>query len=177
MEKYFRALKKSKKKLLKIPNVVGVGIGYKQVRGENTEKPAYIVYVEKKLTPGDLARGYAIPSKIHGLDTDVIEIGVVKMLDVRTSRDRPCQPGVSIAHYRSSAGTLGALVKLKKTGDLMLLSNNHVMANGSSVHEKKAKIGDPILQPGGCVNTWYPLRDLLHLGTHLKLRTFLRCGN
>ncbi|MDD2553313.1 MAG: hypothetical protein PHP51_01905, partial [Desulfotomaculaceae bacterium] len=54
----------------------------------------------------------------------------------------------SVAHYKSTAGTLGALVNDKATKRLMILSNNHVLANGSTIQEVRAKTGDPVLQPG-----------------------------
>ncbi|MDF9407088.1 hypothetical protein L7E55_01735 [Pelotomaculum isophthalicicum JI] len=159
MDRYFNAFKKYRGKLLGLKNVVGVGVGYKNAGGDNTGSPAYIVYVEKKVHPSDLSRSHIVPRQIDGLDTDVIEIGVVRMLGVRTSRERPCQPGMSIGHYQSTAGTFGAVVKDKKTNELMLLSNNHVLANGSSIQEARAKLGDPILQPGGCDTTWKRKRD------------------
>lgn len=148
MNRYFNAFVKHRVKLLGLKNVVGVGIGYKNVGGDTTKGAAYVVYVEKKLPPAELSRSQIVPRQIDGLDTDVVEIGVVKMLGLRTSRGRPCQPGMSIGHYQSTAGTLGAVVRDKKTKELMVLSNNHVLANGSSVQETKAKPGDPILQPG-----------------------------
>ena len=148
MDRYFSALKKTRGKLLALQNVVGVGVGYKTSGEENTGEPAFIVYVQKKLSAGSLARKHVVPRKINGLDTDVVESGVIRMLGVRTKRERPCQPGVSIGHYKSTAGTLGAVVRDKKTKELMVLSNNHVLANGSSIQEARAKSGDPILQPG-----------------------------
>jgi len=148
LERYFRALNKTRDKLLGLQNVVGLGIGYKETGSENTGEPAFIVYVEKKLPVDELMREQVVPGKIGGLNTDVVEIGVVRALGIRTSRERPAHPGVSIGHYRSTAGTLGAVVKDKQTGELMLLSNNHVLANGSSTHQALAKPGDPILQPG-----------------------------
>ncbi|HOV79126.1 MAG TPA: hypothetical protein PK728_03400 [Bacillota bacterium] len=148
MDRYFKALNKTRGRLLELKNVVGVGVGYKHVGEEVTGEPAFIVYVEKKLPPSDLSRKHIVPRKIDGLDTDVIEIGPVRMLGVRTARERPCQPGVSIGHYLSTAGTLGAVVRDRSTKELMVLSNNHVLANGSSVQEVRAKPGDAILQPG-----------------------------
>lgn len=148
MDRYFRALKKSRGKILSYKNVVGVGVGYKHKGEEDTGEPALIVYVEKKLLPSDMSRRNLVPQTIDGLETDIVEIGRVKMLGVRTSRERPCQPGVSVAHYKSTAGTLGAVVKDRATKQLMVLSNNHVLANGSSIQEIRARTGDPILQPG-----------------------------
>ncbi|MDP8233056.1 MAG: hypothetical protein P9L91_10380, partial [Candidatus Zophobacter franzmannii] len=46
-------------------------------------------------------------------------------------------------HYAITAGTYGAPVKDAQNGDLLMLSNNHVLANSNNAH-----IGDTILQPG-----------------------------
>ncbi|MFO1323631.1 MAG: hypothetical protein U1F15_06165 [Burkholderiales bacterium] len=54
---------------------------------------------------------------------------------------RPLQIGLSIGHYRITAGTLGCFVRRRSDGALLILSNNHVLAN-----ENDAAIGDPILQ-------------------------------
>ncbi|MDO9333636.1 MAG: hypothetical protein Q7T57_03835 [Dehalococcoidales bacterium] len=62
------------------------------------------------------------------------------MID-RKTKQRPCPGGVSIGHYQVTAGTLGCWVK--KNGQSMMLSNNHVLANVN-----QADIGDPIYQPG-----------------------------
>jgi hypothetical protein len=148
MDRYFSALKKTRGKFLSLQNVVGVGVGYKTIETEDTGEPCFVIYVQKKLSPGDLSRKNIVPGKIGGLNTDVVESGVFRMLNGRTSRERPCRPGMSIGHYKSTAGTLGAVVKDRNTGELMVLSNNHVLANGSSVQEIRAKSGDPILQPG-----------------------------
>lgn len=148
MERYFKVLKKNRRKILRKKNVVGLGVGYKYRGNEETQKPALIVYVEKKLPPRGLLSRHMISPQVEGLETDVIEIGRVRMLGIRTSRARPCRPGVSVAHYKSTAGTLGAVVKDKSTKQLMILSNNHVLANGSSIQEVRAGVGDPILQPG-----------------------------
>jgi hypothetical protein len=58
-------------------------------------------------------------------------------------RHRPLRLGTSIGHHRITAGTLGAVVRRRKDGATLLLSNNHVLAN-----ENKGKSGDAILQPG-----------------------------
>ncbi len=59
------------------------------------------------------------------------------------SRLRPLRPGGSVGHFRISAGTIGAFAQQKKSGKIVILSNNHVIAN-----ENDAKVGDAILQPG-----------------------------
>ena len=51
--------------------------------------------------------------------------------------------GVSIGHFKTTAGTLGVLVRDTETNEILILSNNHVMANSND-----ASRGDPIIQPG-----------------------------
>ena len=61
----------------------------------------------------------------------------------RTKYIRPAPGGVSIGHKDITAGTLGMLVQDKETGEILILSNNHILANSND-----AKIGDRIMQPG-----------------------------
>jgi hypothetical protein len=63
-------------------------------------------------------------------------------------RYRPICGGISAAHRDVSAGTLGAIVEDAKTGEPLLLSNNHVFANCSTEDRPNAQVGDPIYQPG-----------------------------
>ena len=58
-------------------------------------------------------------------------------------RRRPLVIGCSIGHYKITAGTLGCFVVDRATDEILVLSNNHVLAN-----ENNAKAGDPILQQG-----------------------------
>ncbi len=61
----------------------------------------------------------------------------------RTGVVRPMQGGISIGHRDIGAGTLSTVVVDKQSKKYVLLSNNHVFANVN-----KAKIDDPIYQPG-----------------------------
>ncbi|WP_207637527.1 hypothetical protein [Desulfotruncus alcoholivorax] len=149
MDRHYRTLEKVRHHILGLPNVRGVGVGYKRVGMTRTDKPAIIVFVEKKLPVGALHRDHRVPGKVKGLETDVIEIGRVKLLE-RPQKVRPAVPGSSIGHYKITAGTFGAVVKDRKTGEKLILSNNHILANGSDGKDGRAGIGDPILQPGGC---------------------------
>jgi hypothetical protein len=132
--------------LLAKANVVGVAVGYRDFMGEATDDIALIALVEQKkpieaLDPKDL-----VPRDLDGAITDVIEVGYLRAEQVMTprSRWRPIIPsGVSIGHPRVTAGTLGTIVRDRDTGQLMMLSNNHVMANSND-----AQVGDAILQPG-----------------------------
>lgn len=150
MDRYFRSLDKHKSRFMGLPNVCGIGVGYKRKNLQRTDQPALIIFVEKKEKWENLSRGERIPKKVSGLETDVIEIGKVRLLGIRQERHRPAQPGLSIGHYKISAGTFGAVVKDIETGEPLILSNNHILANGTNGRDGRAKIGDPILQPGGC---------------------------
>lgn len=78
-------------------------------------------------------------------------------------RNRPLLLGGSVGHYLVTAGTLGGFVRVRKNQSVLILSNNHVLAN-----ENQAKAGDPILQPGGHDGGRRP-RDVI-----AKLDTFVR---
>ena len=58
-------------------------------------------------------------------------------------RRRPLVIGCSIGHFKITAGTLGCFVRDRSTGEILILSNNHVLAN-----ENNAVAGDAIIQPG-----------------------------
>lgn len=87
-------------------------------------------------------------SEINALarnETDIRYVGKVsKLQSGQQGRVRPLQIGCSIGQFQITAGTLGCFVKSRTgTGGAMILSNNHVLAD-----ENRAKIGDPIIQPG-----------------------------
>ena len=153
--------------LLALPNVVGVGIGYKEIEEETTDTLAVIVYVRRKYAATSLRKSETVPSELHAADTvdvpplpdgrgvtsesasgarvvtDVKEVGEIQALVYR-DRVRPAVPGYSIGHYAITAGTFGCLVRdACAPCRTYILSNNHVLANSNA-----ASPGDPILQPG-----------------------------
>lgn len=146
----------SKSKLLTLPQVVGVGYGFKEVKGVKTDQEAIIILVTKKLLPERLADHELVPKNVNSMVTDVIEVGELKALEVemleplqsRTEKVRPAPPGVSIGHYLITAGTFGAVVYDKSTAQTMILSNNHVLANATNGNDQRASINDRIYQPG-----------------------------
>lgn len=152
MDRHLRVLGKSKGKLLKLPNVVGVGVGIKKAGEETTGRLSLVVFVEKKIPARELRRDQVVPLKIGDLETDVIETGRFRFLSDplagRTRRVRPAPPGVSIGHFRVSAGTFGAVVRDKNTKEKLILSNNHILANATNGRDGRAAIGDPVFQPG-----------------------------
>ncbi|WP_312423054.1 hypothetical protein [Anaerospora hongkongensis] len=129
-------------------NIIGIGEGHKWKRGENTGQKATVVLVRKKLGKDNLLRGSIIPQRLNNRPTDVIEVGDIRLYNDRTGMMRPARPGISIGHYKVSAGTLGAIVKDRLTGETLILSNNHVLANSSDGTDDRAAAGDIILQPG-----------------------------
>lgn len=148
MSDFKKVIKQNKKRLLAYNHVVGLGYGNKKKRGKKTGEKAIIILVDKKLPADKIKKKDIVPQSMGDYRTDVIEIGEIKFLQLRTKKMRPVQPGVSIGHYRISAGTLGAIVRDNETDEPLLLSNNHVLANISNGHDGRAIVGDPILQPG-----------------------------
>ncbi|MBZ0286629.1 MAG: S1 family peptidase [Anaerolineae bacterium] len=136
----FRAQAQFQESLLAKPNVVGVAVGRKNETGEL----AVVTLVEQKLPLAALSADAVVPKQIDGVVTDVVEVGYLRAYDSPRDRFRPTIPsGVSIGHFKITAGTLGTIVTDTSTGEKLILSNNHVMANSNM-----ASLGDPILQPG-----------------------------
>lgn len=145
--------------VLKIPGVTGVGRTNRKLR----------IYVES-LNPVE------VPGEIAGVPIEVFETGPIMAMNllnqysynvgplytsekpapylppqiatqaVRTDRWRPAPGGVSIGHPKITAGSQGS--GLGFLGYDLGLSNNHVLAAGSTVQNPQAVIGDPIYQPG-----------------------------
>lgn len=148
----YRELSKQRKRLLTKKHVVGCGIGIKEKAGRPTSTPAIMVFVDQKRPLASLGRKERIPAVLNGVATDVVEVGNLRLLtsqdDIRTKGMRPAKPGISIGHYLVSAGTFGAVAYDATTGEPLILSNNHVLANSSSAGDSRAKEGDPVYQPG-----------------------------
>jgi hypothetical protein len=158
-----KAIEKHRHSFLSLPGVVSIGLGFKIIRNFNTGVPSLTFGVKKKLPLYSLPADQVIPRLIDHLPTDIVEVGKVKFMgyalpqpeyppggqvDFRKSRVRPAQPGVSIGHFRATAGTFGALVRGDFPGGTAILSNNHIIANGTDGHDGLAGPGDPVLQPG-----------------------------
>ncbi len=56
--------------------------------------------------------------------------------------NRPLLMGCSIGHLAVEAGTLGCFVRDRESGDVLVISNNHVLAREGMAH-----LGDAVLQP------------------------------
>ncbi len=137
-------------------NMVDFGI---PIRAESTdERPTIRFHVPQKLPHAELERAgiEAVPREIGEFTTDVIEGTYRPHLwswwsypprppaSGPQARHDPMRGGISVSVAREySAGTLGGLVRDRATGELMILSNWHVLAA-----ERWVAAGLPICQPG-----------------------------
>jgi hypothetical protein len=122
-----RLLRKHRKKLLALPNVHDVDIGFELADGEPTGRLAVRVYVDKKRSPRGLRVADRAPEEIDGVPVDVIEFNPELHL-TRTDLHNPVIGGVQIMNAnKSSAGTLGMVVLHRDTLRPLALSNQHVM--------------------------------------------------
>ncbi len=143
-----RAKRRFERKLLRKANVVGLAIGKKVVGGVETEEPCVVVLVRKKLPEAELRPGDIVPRRVDDVKTDVVETGEIRALGMSvvkpeqesTARWRPAPGGVSIGHYRVTAGTLGCVVH--RGSEAYILSNNHILADTN-----RGRKGDAVLQP------------------------------
>ncbi len=151
MERFIRA---RGGEFLAQPNVTSVGIGYKTVGGERTDELAIQFSVDRKTAQPEALGSATLPSSISfdGMEfpTDVVQRGfkvdyvLVEALDKDTRKQRldTIVPGVSVGHPRTTAGTIGAIVRDRQSGQPVMLSNWHVLQT------PLGQIGDPIAQPG-----------------------------
>ena len=130
--------------LLALPGVTGVGLGRNSPESINI----YLKSACPKITCN-------IPESIGGVPVKQIVTGKIEALNLleppvasRKDKFRPAPGGVSIGHFLVSAGTFGIVCYDATTGEKLILSNNHVLANESSIQNSRARAGDLILQPG-----------------------------
>lgn len=147
-------------------NVVGVAVGYKEDKTATDGEVSVVVLVEQKLPLAALSATDVIPKTVDGVRTDVYEVGYLRAWETPRDRFRPTIPcGVSIGHYKITAGTLGAIVTDRITGEKLLLSNNHVLANSND-----AQVGDAIIQPGAADRGVNPADVVARLQRFVKIR-------
>jgi len=127
--------------LLEFPDVVGFGTSYKLRNFEVTDIPSIVIFVRRKYPLIELA-SRPIPTEIGGVPTDIVE-GGLPGFRAHTSRIRPAPPGYSIGHGSVTAGTLGCMVRDRRTSEVFILSNCHVLGGANDDN-----VEDPILQPG-----------------------------
>jgi hypothetical protein len=73
-----RAVKQTyESQLMRMANVVGVGIGFRTCQGVRTDNPALVVLVSRKLPPELLSPQERIPAELDGVPVDVQEVGQI----------------------------------------------------------------------------------------------------
>ena len=141
-------------------------VGHKEDKTAIEGERAVVVLVERKLPLAALSAEDVIPKTIDGVKTDVYEVGYLRAYDTPRDRFRPTIPsGVSIGHYAITAGTLGTIVTDRNTGEKLILSNNHVLANSNAGVK-----GDAILQPGPADGGLNPADVVAHLERFVQIR-------
>ena len=123
------------------PNVLSVGVGFKNRDIQGKTEVCLVVGVDHKVPKDALDHAELVPPVMDGVRTDVIEMPPFRALGTQVQRLRPAQPGLSIGHITVTAGTFGCVVKRNDVN--LILSNNHVLANSN-----RATLGSAIVQPG-----------------------------
>lgn len=66
--------------LMRKPNVVAVGIGFRTRGGQRTDEVCIVVSVKIKVPPSQLKRSEQLPASIDGVPIDVVETGPIRAL-------------------------------------------------------------------------------------------------
>jgi hypothetical protein len=136
-------------------NVQGVAVGITEddmAVGAAPGSPCLVLYVaEPPSAPNQVqglvaeALGVSTAAASGAVPTRAVVTGIIDAQPHRF-RAREAPAGISVGHFRITAGTIGCLVtgrSAPRDGRLLMLSNNHVLANVNN-----AVFGDAIIQPG-----------------------------
>jgi len=161
IEQILKIQSKVQPKLMKKNNVIGVGIGFKETKGQKTERLSLVVFVKKKKVLSELASKDIIPIEIKGIVTDVKEAG-----NITIHGSSQVQVGDSIGHYLSSIdGTFAAVVRDVSSKSKLILSSNHILANWNN-----AQKGDAILHPSPIAGGIMPQDRIAELERFIYIR-------
>lgn len=171
MERVERAKGIALERLLAIPGVHTVGIGFKQRGGEVTDQLAVVVFVDTKLARDDVPADRMVPPEIRFfmestdqeevVPTDVVEQArAVEYPHIPAGtlagRARPVAGGRSISQAGSGGGTLGGWVWDDLNDEVVLLTNNHVLGSVA---------GTDVFQPWGSTATGDRIADVVRTGS------------
>lgn len=132
-------------------NIVGVGIGIGSARASGVPgEPVLEVYTIEREAASETCARLASAIGVQAMNDaefpiHVVHTGIVDAFQHRM-RLRPAPGGISVGHFRVTAGTLGCLTRGRsapRSNRLMVLSNNHVIANVNA-----GALGDGIVQAG-----------------------------
>lgn len=153
-------------------NVVAVGLGQKWSNGFNTGEDAILVFVGQKKHNYQLSPSDMIPSAVEGVKTDVVGRSGMMRKFANTGIVRPLVPGYSCGHIRVTAGTIGAFFR-DKDGEVVGLSNNHVLANTNNAYAKRHITLQPGIYDDGhwiqnCCGTLWAFQKLVGSGETVR---------
>jgi len=130
-----------REELLKIPGVLKVTIGIKEKEKRLTGEVVFRVYVEEKKPLDQIPPEQRVPKTIRGVNTDVLVVRKPVNED-DTSKYRPVKGGIQVnANGSGMVGTMGCLAQLTSDDSFVILSNHHVLYDGSAVDG--TEIGQP----------------------------------
>jgi len=153
LEKQNKLLERREKveqQLLRIPGVVCVGVGLKEVKDKLSDNICFRIYVKKKKPESELAQEHVIPKTINGIETDILVNHEIVPLTIDSSKYRPLLGGIQIENERGAKGTLGCIVTINEgpnEGKPAILSCHHVLYGYGVDPEKPGKIGQPSYSP------------------------------
>ncbi|NEN99206.1 MAG: hypothetical protein F6K50_28115 [Moorea sp. SIO3I7] len=133
-------------------NIQGIGLGISEDPSQSLAPGAASLnlYVAEPVSVDEAKAALVDSMGISAASSDDIPVNVIVtgIIDAQPHRFkiRPAPGGVSVGHTRVTAGTLGCLARGRRAprnGRLLMLSNNHVIANSNN-----ASFRDPIIQPG-----------------------------
>lgn len=133
-------------------NIQGVGVGLGDPTRPGAGPPAsptLLVYVAEPLAVDEMrslvADSFGVGASADVFPIDVVVTGVIEAQPHRF-RARPSPGGISVGHVNITAGTQGCLAvgrSAPRDGRLLMLSNNHVLADSNN-----GKYGDCVSQAG-----------------------------
>ncbi len=127
--------------------VQGVGVSGGSIPGQSS----LIIYVESDADEEQVRREIVDTMGVKAASNDSLSVevevtGPIEAFSTNRSKFRPAPAGVSAGHFRITAGTIGGWARGRsghRVRRLMMVSNNHVLANSNN-----ARFGDSIIQPG-----------------------------
>lgn len=127
------------------------GVGLSAAGGMPGGEGSLIVYVERSADVEQVRREIVDIMGVRAASSDSLPVevevtGPITAYTTNKSKFRPAPGGASVGHFQITAGTIGGWAR-GNSGDrrrrLLMLSNNHVLANSNA-----GKFGDSIIQPG-----------------------------
>ena len=128
------------------PGVLGVGLSGGGVPGQ----PSLVVYVESEANEEQVRREIVDTMGVQAASSDDLSVevevtGPIEAYTTNRSQFRPAPGGVSVGHFRITAGTIGGWARGRgnRSRRQLMVSNNHVLADSNA-----GSFGDSIIQRG-----------------------------